>query len=75
MKAAKPLALYIKKAPPPFLWRYECQYCRFFIEPDACSIVESGEEGISPKAWCILWFPQQGDAPFSWLSTEKVVNQ
>lgn len=71
-------ALYQPMAPPPGVWDYRCQNCRFFI-PGAgddggghCGIVGHEEDpfggrSISPEAWCALWLPEDGEEWFTYL--------
>ena len=35
----------------------ECDGCNFFVEPNACKMVD-GE--INPKGWCALWTKKAG---------------
>lgn len=70
-KLPKALALYLPTAPPPAIFIYQCKYCRFFIEPNDCSIVcRKGYPDyniISPIAWCILWVNKPEEKPFDWV--------
>ena len=31
---------------------HQCDGCNFFVEPNACKLVDGD---ISPKGWCALW--------------------
>lgn len=62
-KFQKAQVLYLSFSPPPFFWDYKCKKCRFWVEPDSCTVVEGD---ISPKAWCALWLPLDGKPAFSW---------
>lgn len=64
-KLPKSSVLYNEKAPPSFIFQYECQFCALFCPPNQCAVVE-GE--IKPAAWCVLWFPIPSEPPFLWLT-------
>lgn len=55
---------YIPLSPPPVFWDYKCRKCRFWIEPNACTVV-NGE--ISPNGWCSIWLPPDDKPAFSWM--------
>ncbi len=65
MKLPKSAVIYTEQAPPPVVFQYECRFCRFFMPPNQCAIVE-GE--IRPTAWCIMYFPLPTELPFLWLA-------
>ena len=62
-KLSKPSVAYIPFSPPPVFWDYKCRKCRFWQEPNACSLVD-GE--ISPKGWCSIWLPPDDYKALSW---------
>lgn len=68
-------AAYFPTAPPPLVYRYECLSCRFFERgTDRCEVVgldtDPGGARVDPAAWCILWLPLRGEAPFAWVGRE-----
>jgi len=72
-KLPQQAVLYKKMTPPPFLHKYECQFCLHFRKIEGkptglCNVVQSD---IEPKAWCALWFPLPYDPPFMWVIREK----
>ncbi len=74
-KTPKILALYTPIAPPPFIYIYQCNHCRYFIEPNDCSIVcrkgQPDNNIISPTAWCRLLVNKQEEKPFDWIIKKK----
>lgn len=77
-KFSKRQALYLPQTPlPVFLWRNECERCRFWEEgsPDEagrCHIVGReddpfGGEHIHPRGICGLFLPPDGEPMFGWL--------
>lgn len=66
-KFSKSAVAYIPLAPPPLFWDYKCKKCRFWVEPNSCTVVEGD---ISPRAWCAIWLPPDGKPPFSWIREE-----
>lgn len=53
----KAQALYVGAHPPPAFWPYYCGRCRFWQEPDRCTVVKGD---IYFAGWCALWIPQDG---------------
>lgn len=76
-KFGKREATYLPTTPPPVLWRYSCERCRFYREgepgePATCHVVgrESdpfGGEAIHPEGWCGLWTPPAGEPALAWV--------
>ena len=62
-KLSKFATVYIPVQPPPFFWRYSCDNCRAWQEPNGCRWVEGF---IAAGGWCGIFMPKQGDPPFSW---------
>lgn len=69
---------YLPQSPfPPFMWRYECERCRYWREggpgePGGCHIVGReddwfGGKHIHPRGWCGLWTPPEGEPAFAWF--------
>lgn len=56
-KLPQVVALYLREAPPPVIFVYECRNCIVYKENGTCALV-AGD--ILPGAWCILWFPKIG---------------
>ena len=54
---------YFPLSPPPFFWDYKCKKCFWWIEPDACKVVEGK---ISPWGWSALWVPPSTYKAFTW---------
>jgi len=84
VKYTKTQAFYTSTGPPPLLYIYQCQYCKFFLSPGDCQIVcRAGYPDnniISASGWCALWYPLPDDPVLSWIprtfgvSQECVVN-
>ena len=76
VKLPKPLALYLPTEPPPFLYAYRCEFCLFWTKDEKCQIVsEKGpphNNRIAAEAWCLLWWPNGKNEPFSWIGGEQV---
>ena len=62
-KLSKFATVYTPVQPPPFFWRYSCDNCRAWQEPNGCRWVEGF---IAAGGWCGIFMPKQGDPPFSW---------
>lgn len=62
-KYSKQAVAYLPLSPPPVLWDYKCRKCRFWQEPNSCTVVE-GE--ISPRGWCAVWLPPDDYKALSW---------
>jgi len=75
-KLPKPLALYLPIEPPPLLFSYRCEFCKFWTKDEKCEIVsEKGPPNnnkILAEAWCWAWWPNGKNEPLSWLSGEQV---
>lgn len=79
-KFSKFEALYGPVAPPPIAWRYNCETCRFWQDPNKCLIVGVEDENlygnllggpyISPHHWCALWLSLETVPPLHWLRSE-----
>lgn len=79
-KFSKLEALYSPLAPPAIAWRYECQTCRFWQDPNGCSIVGVDDEAtygpllggpaIGPRHWCALWLSPEAVPPLHWLRSQ-----
>lgn len=54
---------YLPFSPPPVFWDYKCKKCRFWRDPNACSVVGGR---ISPRGWCTIWLPPASYPPFTW---------
>lgn len=54
---------YLPFSPPPVFWDYKCRKCRFWQDPDACSMVEGT---ISPRGWCAIWLPPDDYKSLTW---------
>lgn len=64
-KFSKSAVAYFPLSPPPLVWDYKCKKCRFWEEPDGCSVVEGK---ISPRGWCAIWLPPEGKPALSWVA-------
>ena len=64
-KYSKQAVAYFPLSPPPVFWNYKCKKCRFWIEPNACEVVEGK---ISPGGWCVIWLPPDDKPAFSWIN-------
>lgn len=62
-KFSKFAVVYLPVQPPPFFWRYSCDNCLFWTEPNGCTLVEGF---IAAGGWCGIFMPKEGDPPFSW---------
>lgn len=62
-KFTKLQVAYIPFSPPPVFWDYKCRKCRFWVDPNACTVVEGD---ISPRGWCAIWLPPTTYQPFTW---------
>jgi hypothetical protein len=62
-KYSKFSVMYLPVQPPPLFWRYSCDNCRFWTEPNGCTLVEGF---IAAGGWCGIFMPKDGDRPFSW---------
>jgi len=62
-KFTKLQVLYLPFSVPPAFWDYKCKKCRFWEEPDGCTVVEGK---ISPQGWCAIWLPPEDYEPFTW---------
>lgn len=79
-KFSKLEVLYSPLAPPALAWRYECQTCRFWQDPNKCSIVGVddvdtygplfGGEAVGPRHWCALWLSPEAVPPLHWLHSQ-----
>lgn len=78
-KFSKRPALYLPQSPfPPFLWRTECERCRFWHEggpgeAGRCHIVGReddpfGGERIHPRGICGFYLPPEGEPAFGWIN-------
>jgi len=56
---------YIPFNPPPFFWLYSCSRCRFWKEPNGCTLVDGW---IARGGWCAIWYPAEGKPPFTWIA-------
>lgn len=56
---------YLPIGPPPLAWQYACEKCRFYINPNACTLVE-GE--IGTHGWCSVWSPPDSYVAGQWVS-------
>lgn len=63
-KLSKMAAGYLPVQPPPALYDYNCGRCRFWTEPNGCTIVKGW---IARGAWCAAQMPQKGLRPFTFL--------
>jgi len=64
-KFTKSQVAYIPFSPPPVFWDYKCRKCRYWVELNACEVVE-GE--ISPRGWCAIWLPPDDKPALSWVN-------
>ena len=64
-KLSKFATVYTPVQPPPFFWRYSCDNCRAWQEPNGCRWVEGW---IAAGGWCGIFMPKEGAQPFTWLS-------
>ena len=62
-KLSKFSALYVPLQPPAFVWRYSCDNCHAWQEPNGCRWVEGW---IAAGGWCSIFMPKEGDPPFTW---------
>ena len=63
-KFAKRQVVYVPVSPPPFFWDYKCRKCRFWQQPDSCSVVDGT---VSPGGFCVIWLPPDDKPAFSWI--------
>ena len=62
-KLTKLQVLYTPFQPPPFFWDYNCARCRFWTEPNGCTLVDGW---IARGGWCAIYMPPDGVKPFTW---------
>ena len=55
--------VYVPVQPPPFFWDYNCGRCKYWTEPNGCTLVEGW---VARGGWCAIYMPPAGVKPFTW---------
>ena len=62
-KFSKFSVAYLPVQPPPLFWDYNCENCRFWQEPNQCTLVNGF---IAKGGWCVVFMPPAENKPFTW---------